>query len=102
MSVRVKQFVKQNTIDNGHFSKNGIKSYLCQRSSVVEQRFRKPRVVGSNPIAGSRSISPFWGLNYSGGESSSATSSSPSSSNFFRLGLALDRLQSRVPSPQYI
>jgi transcriptional regulator with XRE-family HTH domain len=24
-----------------------------QRSSVVEQRFRKPRVVGSNPIAGS-------------------------------------------------
>ncbi len=25
----------------------------CQRSSVVEQRFRKPLVVGSIPIAGS-------------------------------------------------
>ena len=27
--------------------------FLCQRSSGVEQRFRKPPVVGSNPTAGS-------------------------------------------------
>ena len=26
----------------------------CQRSSGVEQRFRKPQVVGPNPTAGSR------------------------------------------------
>ena len=26
---------------------------ICQRSSGVEQRFRKPSVVGSNPTAGS-------------------------------------------------
>jgi transcriptional regulator with XRE-family HTH domain len=26
--------------------------FLCQRSSGVEQRFRKPSVVGSNPTAG--------------------------------------------------
>ncbi len=29
----------------------------CQRSSGVEQRFRKPPVVGSNPTAGS--FSPY-------------------------------------------
>src|SRR5262249_44840569 len=28
-----------------------------QRSSVVEQRFRKPQVTGSNPVAGSRKTS---------------------------------------------
>ena len=28
-------------------------SFRCQRSSVVEQRFRKPQVNGSNPFAGS-------------------------------------------------
>ena len=29
---------------------------LCQRSSGVEQRFRKPSVGGSNPFAGSTDI----------------------------------------------
>jgi hypothetical protein len=32
---------------------NSVKlSFTCQRSSVAEQRFRKPPVVGSSPTAG--------------------------------------------------
>lgn len=33
--------------------KAGNFTIACQRSSVVEQRFRKPRVGGSTPLAGS-------------------------------------------------
>jgi hypothetical protein len=42
-------------LDTGRLPKNTYLPYnesAGQRSSVVEQRFRKPLVVGSNPIAG--------------------------------------------------
>ena len=53
MRLKVKQTVKQNTNNCGLSRGNGLKSYLGQRSSGVEQRFRKPPAVGSNPTAGS-------------------------------------------------
>ena len=40
-------------LESGHRPEEGLKFKLaCQRSSGVEQRFRKPPVVGSNPTAG--------------------------------------------------
>ncbi len=53
---KVKQFVKQNDSNYGFLGKNGLNSYISQRSSGGEQRFRKPPVVGSTPTAGSMDI----------------------------------------------
>ena len=53
MKLKVKQTVKQNTSNCRLSRGNGLKSYLGQRSSGVEQRFRKPSVVSSNLTAGS-------------------------------------------------
>ncbi len=57
MKQKVKQFVKQNryseNINCYPSSDLGIIPARCQRSSGVEQRFRKPPVDGSNPFAGS-------------------------------------------------
>ncbi len=54
---KVKQIVKQkrkSAAKNCSLPPNlNIISPACQRSSVVEQRFRKPPVVGSTPTAGS-------------------------------------------------
>ena len=43
MKQKVKQSVKQNTGNRGLSRQNGLKSIQRQRSSVVEQRFRKPQ-----------------------------------------------------------
>ena len=57
MKQKVKQFVKQKypslKIDCSPSSNSGIIRSVSQRSSGVEQRFRKPPVDGSNPFAGS-------------------------------------------------
>ncbi len=53
---KVKQFVKQNRKSAYLFSSDYDILVSSQRGSVVEQRFRKPPVVGSTPTAGSSLI----------------------------------------------
>ena len=52
---KVKQIVKQNRKSTKYCLSLSGSDILClsQRSSGVEQRFRKPPVDGSNPFAGS-------------------------------------------------
>ena len=58
---KVKQIVKQSVNNCGISHNNGLKSYSGQRSSVVEQRFRKPPVKSSTLFAGSTKVR---GINY--------------------------------------